>query len=134
MAPRSSLMNYSPSEQERFRTKLRFIREHRSKIGGLATSVADEIGCSAPNVYSVIKGNSFNGAIVNAAYAQVCRHMGILEFDTEPEKGNPDDEMMVRLLAEAQDLRGTYKEKIKEFGELRNFLRRMTRDIEIVDW
>jgi hypothetical protein len=133
MPARSTIYQYSPEEREKFTRQLRFIEENRSYAPGLARSVAEEVGCSPPNVYSVLKRSTFNAQIVRAAYAQLCRVMGIMQPDTVPEKGNSHDEKMVQELALVNTLRGTISKDLLVFRDLRNKLRREYYDLDILD-
>lgn len=131
MPARSTLYNYTPEDQDKFRRQLRFINENREQCPGLSRSVAEEVGCTAPNVYSVLKGSTFNAAIVRAAYAQICRVMGILPSDIMPAEGNNHDKIMLQELEEAQAIHGSIIQDLKTFRDVRNKLKRSYYDLDI---
>ncbi len=75
----SSIAQYSASSQKRFLAQRAFVQAHKSSVPSLVSRTAKQCGCSTANVYSVLRGNTFNAQIIEVLYTVTVAHLGVVD-------------------------------------------------------
>jgi hypothetical protein len=133
MPVKSAREYLDPARKEQLEQKLDFIRRNRSRYPGFVRSVAEASGYTPANIYSVLNGLSFNIKVIEEAYAQVCRCMGVLDEDTAPETGNPDDDKALSYLSRCRQLRLDLEQNLKDARDLALIIKRRNKDLRVLD-
>jgi hypothetical protein len=133
MPAHSTKMALEPAIRRRLEEQLEFIAANKDKVPGLIRSVAEIVGCSPANVYSVFRGSTWNAGVIREAYAQVCRFMGVLEPDTMPDPDRPLDDQALSYVARAREGRHNLKQLLLEFRDLNNRIKRASKDLRVLE-
>lgn len=133
MPAQSARVLLDPAKREQLDGKLDFVRKNRGRYHGFMRSVAEATGYTSANIYSVINGNSFNSSVIEEAYNQVCRCMGILDDSVLADTGNPDDDKAVAYLAKSTQLRADLESDLRDARTMLLRIKRKTKDLQILD-
>jgi hypothetical protein len=135
MPSQSSKYRLTPAARQNLETQLEFVNRNRADYPGMVREVAKEVGCTVPNVYSVLNGATFNADIIRCAYSQLCRLKGMVNLANVAYSTalSDQDGKAMALVSQCQTLRSVMQESLQKREELEREILRNMRDLQIAE-